>query len=134
VKASFRSYDELRAAVGREVAVSDWVPVTQEQIDGYAAVTGASSAPGLFLLSLWPRIGYSLLELPAAAMSVNYGLENARFFAAVRGGERVRARLAPAAVEDVAGGVQLHWRLTLEVEGRSEPACVAETISRRYAR
>jgi len=84
VKASFRSYDELRAAVGREVAVSDWVPVTQEQIDGFAAVTGAGGATGLFALSLWPRIAYGLLELPPAAMSVNYGLESARFFAAIR--------------------------------------------------
>jgi acyl dehydratase len=134
VKAAFRNYDELRAAVGREVAVSDWVPVTREQIDGYAAVTGAGSTPGLFLLSLWPKIGYALLELPPAAMSVNYGLVNARFFTAVHPGERVRARLTPAGVEDVPGGVQLNWRLTLEVEGHSEPACVAETISRRYAR
>jgi acyl dehydratase len=133
VKASFRSYDELRAAVGREVAVSDWVPVTQEQIDGFAVVTGAREAPGLFLLSLWPRIGYALLELPEAAMSVNYGLESARFFAPVRAGDRVRARVAPAAITDVPGGVQMNWRLTIEVEGRSEPACVAETISRRYA-
>jgi len=134
VKASFGSYDELRAAIGREVAVSDWVPVTQEQIDGFAAVTGAGAATGLFALSLWPQIGYGLLDLPPAAMSVNYGLESARFFAAIRPGERVRARVTPAAVEDVPGGVQLNWRLTLEVEGRSEPACVAQTISRRYAR
>jgi acyl dehydratase len=130
----FRSYDDLRAAVGSEVAVSDWIDVTQEQIDGFAAVTGAAAAPGLFLLSLWPRIGYGLLELPQAAFSVNYGLETARFSGSVRGGDRVRARLAPAAVADVAGGVQINWRLTLEVEGRSEPGCVAETISRRYAR
>jgi acyl dehydratase len=131
----FRSYDELRAALGREIAVSDWVQVTQEQVDGFAAATGAADAPGLFLLSLWPRIGYGLLELPQAAFSVNYGLESARFSgAAVRGGDRVRARLAPAAVAEVPGGVQIKWRLTLEVQGRSEPACVAETISRRYAR
>jgi acyl dehydratase len=134
VNASFATYDELRAAIGREVAVSDWVPVTQAQIDGFAAVTGAGHAPGLFLLSLWPRIGYGLLTLPEAALSVNYGLDKARFGGPVRAGQRVRARLAPAAVEDVPGGVQIHWRVTLEVEGVADPACIAETISRRYAR
>jgi len=134
VTASFASYDELRAAIGREVAVSDWVPVTQAQIDGFASVTGAGQAPGLFLLSLWPRIGYGLLTLPEAALSVNYGLDSARFGGAVRAGQRVRARLAPAAVEDVPGGVQIHWRVMLEIEGVADPACVAETISRRYAR
>jgi acyl dehydratase len=134
VNASFATYDELRAAIGREVAVSDWVPVTQAQIDGFAAVTGAGEAPGLFLLSLWPRIGYGLLTLPEAALSVNYGLDNARFLAPVRAGQRVRARLSPAAVEEVPGGVQINWRVVLEVEGREDPACIAETISRRYLR
>lgn len=132
--ASFRTYDELRAAIGREVAVSEWVTVAQEQIDGFAAVTGAREAPGLFLLSLWPRIGYALLELPRAALSVNYGLESARFLTPVRGGDRVRARLAPAAVTEVPSGMQIKWRVTLEVEGSPEPGCVAETISRRYER
>jgi acyl dehydratase len=134
VNASFATYDELRAAIGREVAVSDWVPVTQAQIDGFAAVTGAGDAPGLFLLSLWPRLGYGLLTLPEAALSVNYGLDSARFPAPVQAGQRVRARLAPAAVEEVPGGVQINWRVVLEVEGREEPACIAETISRRYLR
>src|SRR5436309_2543306 len=104
---SIAAYDELRGAIGREVALSDWVPVTQAQIDGFAAVTGAGEAPGLFLLSLWPRIGYGLLSLPEAAFSVNYGLESAHFFEPVRAGHRVRVRLAPSAVADVPGGVQI---------------------------
>jgi len=134
VSASFATYDELRAAIGREVAVSDWVEVTSAQIDGFAAVTGAGAAPGLFLLSLWPRIGYGLLALPEAAFSVNYGLETARFSEPVRAGDRVRVRLAPAAVADVPGAVQINWRVTFEVEGRDGPAVVAETVTRRYAR
>ena len=134
MKASFTSYQELRGAIGREVAASDWLPVTGEQIEAFAAVTGAGRAPGLFLLSLWPQLGYALLELPPAAFSVNYGLENARFGEPVRGGERVRARVAPTSVEEVQGGIQINWRVTLEVEGRAEPGCVAETITRRYAR
>jgi len=134
VKASFATYDELRAAIGREVAVSDWMEVTRAEIDGFAAVTGAGEAPGLFLLSLWPRIGYGLLALPEAAFSVNYGLENARFFEPVRAGHRVRARLSPTAVADVSGGVQINWRIALDIEGRDGPAVVAETVTRRYAR
>ena len=132
MNASFATYDELRGAIGREVAVGEWVPVTQAQIDGFAEVTGAGEAPGLFLLSLWPRLGYGLLSLPKAALSVNYGLDSARFFAPVRAGARVRARLSPAAVSEVPGGVQINWRVALEVEGRDGPACIAETISRRY--
>jgi acyl dehydratase len=132
VTASFATYDELRGAIGREVAVSDWVPVTQAQIDGFASVTGAVEVPGLFLLSLWPRLGYGLLTLPEAALSVNYGLDKARFLAPVRARQRVRARLSPSAVEKVPGGVQINWRVVLEVEGVAEPACIAETISRRY--
>ena len=132
MKASFATYDDLRAAIGREAAVGEWVPVTQAQIDGYAAVTGAGEGSGLFVLSLWPRLGYGLLALPVAALSVNYGLDRARFGDPVRGGQRVRARLTPMAVEEVPGGVHIKSRVVLEVEGREEPACIAETVSRRY--
>ncbi|MFO7931376.1 MAG: hypothetical protein R6U97_08205 [Desulfosalsimonas sp.] len=45
---------------------------------------------------------------------------------------RIRPRVTLLAAGAVAGGVQLIWRVTIEVEGSEKPACIAETLSRQY--
>lgn len=64
--------------------------------------------------------------------TVNYGLNRVRFAAAVPAGSRVRPRMTLLAVDAVTGGVQLTWRVIIEVEGSEKPACIAETLSRLY--
>ena len=152
-RVEIRDVQDLRGQIGREVAVSDWFTVTQERIDLFAEATedrqwihvdpkraaaespfGGPVAHGFLTLSLLPRLAGDTLSLPGAKLSVNYGLNRVRFPSPVRAGQRIRAHFAPAAVEDVAGGVQLTWTVTIEAEGNEKPACVAETVSRRYAR
>ena len=152
-RVEIRDVQDLRRQIGREVAVSDWFTVTQERIDLFAEATedrqwihvdpkraaaespfGGPVAHGFLTLSLLPRLAGEALSLPEAKLSVNYGLNRVRFPSPVRAGQRIRAHFAPAAVEDVPGGVQLTWTVTIEAEGNEKPACVAETVSRRYAR
>jgi acyl dehydratase len=152
-RVEFRDLEELRRQIGREVAVSDWLAVTQERIDLFAQATedrqwihidpvraaaespfGGTVAHGFLTLSLLPRLAADTLALPEAKLSVNYGLNRVRFPTPVRAGQRVRARFSPTAIEDVPGGVQLTWTVTIEAEGSDKPACVAETVSRRYTR
>jgi len=144
---------ELKEQIGREVAVSDWLTVTQERIDLFAEATedrqwihvdparaaaespfGGAIAHGYLTLSLLPRLAAETLVLPGAKLTVNYGLNRVRFPSPVRAGQRIRAHFTPAAVEDVPAGVQLTWSVTIEAEGNEKPACVAETVSRRYTR
>ena len=133
-----RDVQELRRQIGREVAVSEWLTLTQEQIDLFARATGDRQpielAQGLLTLSLLPRLAADTLVLPDAKLSVNYGLNRVRFPSPVRAGQRIRAHFSPAAVEDVPSGVQLTWSVTIETEGSEKAACVAETVSRRYTR
>ena len=142
--------DELRQRIGQEIAVSDWMPVTQERIDRFADATddhqwihvdeeraagspfGGTIAHGFLTLSLIPRLASETLTLPPARMSVNYGLNRVRFTAPVRAGKRVRARFELLALDDIPGGQQLTWKVTIELEGSARPACVAETVARRY--
>jgi acyl dehydratase len=137
-RVEIRDLEQLREQIGREVAVSDWVAVTQERIDLFGEATaspsGGPAAPGSLCLSLLPQLAADTLVLPEAKLVVNYGLNHVRFPAPVRAGQRIRGRFSPAAVEDVPGGVQLTWTVTIEAEGSDEPACVAEAVSRRYAR
>jgi acyl dehydratase len=65
-------------------------------------------------------------------MGVNYGLNKVRFPAPVPAGSRLRGRMTLLSVEDIAGGAQVTWQVTMEREGGDKPVCVAESVSRRY--
>jgi acyl dehydratase len=145
------SLDELKALVGTEVAVSDWFEVAQGRIDTFADATddhqwihvdparcatespfGAPVAHGFLTLSLLPVMLGNALRMSDVKMGLNYGLNKVRFPAPVPVGSRVRARLHLGSVEDIAGGAQLSWDVTVEREGSSKPVCVAEFLVRRY--
>jgi acyl dehydratase len=137
-KVEIRDLQELRRQIGREVAVSDWMNRQRIDLDPAQAAaeptSGRTVAHGLLTLSLLPRLAADTLVLPDAKLTVNYGLNRVRFPSPVRAGQRIRARFSPAVIEDVPSGVQVTWSVTIEAEGSEKPACVAETVSRRYTR
>jgi acyl dehydratase len=147
----FETNDELRALIGQEVALGDWVPVTQEQINLFAEATGdyqwihldkarasaespygTTIAHGFLTLALIPRLMADTLQLPPAKMSVSYGLNRVRFAAPVRCGMRLRPRIFLLGIEEVSGGLQFNWKIQIEVEDSEKPACIAEILSRQY--
>lgn len=151
MKKTFRSYSEVLAAVGQEIAVTDWIEVTQAQIDQFAQATGdhqwihtdpvraaqgpfgATIAHGFLTLSLLPRFMEQAFDVEGAKMGVNYGLNRVRFPSPVPAGSRLRARLSLAAAEAIEpDGVQMTWLVSVEREGGDKPACVAEALVRSY--
>jgi acyl dehydratase len=147
----FATLDALKAVVGQEVAVSDWVMVTQERVNLFADATndhqwihvdlercktespfGGPIAHGFLTLSLVSALFEQSVRMVDANMVVNYGLNKVRFPAPVPVGSRVRARLTLTKVDDIDGGAQLEWTVVVEREGGSKPVCVAELLLRRY--
>ena len=143
--------------IGCEVHVGEWLAIKQGRIDAFAEATGdlqwihtdparaASESPyqatiahGFLTLSLLPFLtesnaaGMFERNYPGMKLRVNYGLEKVRFPAPVITGARVRARTVVTGVEEVAGGVQIAYRITVEIEGNAKPACVAEQLFRLY--
>ena len=150
-KITLHTLEELKQWVGKEVAVSDWLQVTQDRIDRFADATGdhqwihvdparaarespfgSTIAHGYLTLSLLPHMMMETLDVQGGRMSINYGLNRVRFAAPVRAGDRIRARFTLASMEDFSGGMQLTWHALVEIEGQHKPACVAEMIVRRY--
>ncbi|MCL4183262.1 MAG: MaoC family dehydratase [Burkholderiaceae bacterium] len=148
----FESLAELPPLVGQEIAVSDWVKVTQQRIDQFAEATGdhqwihvdpqrAASGPfgttiahGYLTLSMLPLFAQSALEFRGVRMAVNYGLNRVRFMSPVPVDSELRARFKLVSVEDIAGnGMQVTTEVTVERKGGDRPVCVAEAIARRYA-
>jgi acyl dehydratase len=148
---TFESLSELPALVGHEVAVSDWITVTQEQVNLFAQATGdhqwihvdverAKQGPfggpiahGFLTLSLIPKFFESAIEIRNTRMGVNYGLNRVRFTSPVPVGSRLRGRMKLLACEPIDnGGMQMTWDVTVEREGAAKPVCVAESLVRRY--
>lgn len=148
---TFQTLSELAACVGQEVAVSDWLTITQEQVNLFAEATGdhqwihvdperARAGPfggpiahGFLTLSLLPKFFELSLEIVQSRMGVNYGLNRVRFTAPVPVGSRLRARLKLLACEPIDNeGQQMTWEVTVEREGATRPVCVAESLVRRY--
>lgn len=148
---TLQKFSELAQLVGQEVAVSDWITITQEQVNLFAEATGdhqwihvdverakagpfgAPIAHGFLTLSLLPKFFESALEIRESGMGVNYGLNKVRFTSPVPVGSRLRARMTLLANEPIDnGGVQMTWQVTVEREGMPKPVCVAESLTRRY--
>ncbi|MES2150460.1 MAG: MaoC family dehydratase [Pseudomonadota bacterium] len=145
------SLAELKTLIGSEVAVSDWVDISQQRVNTFADATGdhqwihvdvercrrespfgAPVAHGYLTLSLLPAMLENALLMVDVKMGLNYGLNKLRFPAPVPVGSRLRARLTLEAVEDIAGGAQMQWGVLIECDGSAKPACVAEVLLRRY--
>lgn len=146
----FEHLADLQQHIGQSLGSSDWESVDQARIDLFAQVTGdhqwihtdaqraaagpygATVAHGFLTLSLLPRMLQTGFEIADVGMGINYGLNRVRFPAPVRAGSRLRGHFRLLAFEAIAGGAQLTVEVSVEVEGSDKPACVAESVTRRY--
>ena len=136
--------------VGVELGPTDWLEVSQERIDAFAAATddpqwihtdpvraadgpfGTTIAHGFLTLSLCVPMLDELLP-PAGGMVVNYGVDRVRFPAAVPSGGRIRGRFRVASVEDAAQGQRAVIEATVECDGVAKPVCVAQLVVLRVS-
>ena len=140
----------LKEYLGQHLGYSDWITITQEQVNAFADATGdhqwihvdverakagpfkAPIAHGYLTLSLGPGLSPQIYTVSGVAMGVNYGANKVRFPAPVPVGSKVRLGAKLLGVEDVSGGVQVTMEFVFEVEGASKPSCVAECVFRYY--
>lgn len=139
--------------VGTELGVSDWQLVDQKRIDAFAEATedfqfihidperarretpfGGTIAHGFLSLSLLSKMAYAAMPaLNGAAMSINYGFEKVRFLAPVRAGRRVRARFVLSeATMRAPNELLARTATTLEIEGETKPALVADWLGLHF--
>jgi acyl dehydratase len=147
----FLTVEELEAEVGKEVAVSEWMVLSQERVNQFAEATddpqwihvdperakrespfGGTIAHGFLTLSLLPKFFEQCIDQPQGKMSINYGLNKVRFPTPMLVGGRMRGRFTLMALEKINGGIQTTWQVTMECEGSDKPVCVAESVLRKY--
>ena len=137
---------DLLDLVGQSLGTTDWIKVTQQQVDLFADATGdrqwihtdaerAAKGPfkgtiahGYLTLSLTPAVIAQVLEIRELTAALNYGLNKVRFPAPVRVGSQVRAAVTVASAQQKTSGVESVFKLTYEIDGQARPACVADVI------
>jgi acyl dehydratase len=141
----------LDADIGRELAVSDWIEITQSRIDQFAMATedrqwihvdaaraarespyGAPIAHGFLTLSLVPVMLGGAIGVRGVRMAINYGLNRVRFVSPVPVGARIRGRFTALAVSERTDSIDVTWSVTVERDGGDKPCCVAEWIARYH--
>jgi acyl dehydratase len=142
---------DLKDHVGQELAASDWLTITQQQINLFADATddhqwihtdperAARESPskgtiahGFLSLSLIAPLFASALSIGTTKVSINYGLNRVRFTAPVLSGDRIRARFTLREFVELDPGAQITWNVLIEREGGDKPALVAEWLMRCY--
>jgi acyl dehydratase len=145
--------ESLKDLIGREIAVTEWFPITQERIQQFANVTedrqwihvdrkraqrespyGTTVAHGFLTLSLLSSfMGQAIQIRSGVRMSINYGLNRVRFPSPVRAESKIRVRFTLQSLKDVPDALEAVFDLKVEAEGSDKPCCVAEWVVRYYA-
>jgi acyl dehydratase len=143
------SLADVRALIGTETGLSDWIVVDQEMIDKFANATddhqfihvdpvraaqspfGGTIAHGFLTLSLLSTMNYNCLpKVREQTMGINYGFDNVRFVAPVKSGARIRGHfiLSDARFRG-AGMLMTTYEISVEIENERKPALTAKWIT-----
>ena len=141
----------VKALAGKPLGTSEWKTMRYEDIKAFADATGdqqwihvdrercakespfgAPIAHGYLSLARIGGLFFEVLEFDGMKHILNYGLNKVRFISPVPVGSRLRGHYKLLAYEPIAGGAQLTMEVSVELEGSAKPACVAESVSRRF--
>jgi len=144
------AYESIRALLehlGATLGPTGWQLVDQRRITAFAEVTGdrqwihvdeerartespygSTVAHGAFTLALCAAFLTELLDIEGVRLVVNGGLNKVRFRAPVPAGARVRGTATLVEARELAGGARIVVRVTVEIEGESRPACIADQV------
>jgi len=140
-KTIINSYEEFKLLLGKEIGVSDYIKITQEQINKFADATldyqwihteperavkespfKSTIAHGYLTVSMLTYLWYSIVDVRNVKMIVNYGIENLRFKQPVLVNDRIRARVWLNDIRDLRGVTKIQVKIVVEIEGRKKPA------------
>lgn len=143
----YTSLDDLASDVGAEIGVSNWLTMTQDRINQFAAATGdhqwihtdparaaegpfgSTIAHGFLTLSLIPALAQQIYRVDGVSLAVNYGMDKVRFPQPVPVTSSLRARAQLIDSRQVTLGTLVTVRFSLELEGSARPVCVADALT-----
>lgn len=140
-KRVINNYEEFEALLGKEIGTSDYIQITQDQINEFADATldhqwihtdperAASESPfkstiahGYLTVSLLTHLWYSIVEVNNVKMIVNYGIEKLRFQQPVLVNDRIRAVVYLEDIRNLRGIAKVQVKIIVDIEGQKKPA------------
>jgi acyl dehydratase len=142
-----KNYAEFEAYLGKELGISDWHIITQEQVNLFADATidhqwihtdperaknespfGGTIAHGYLTVSLLPYFWHQIADVQNLKMEINYGIESMKFSQPVLVNASVRLIARLAAIVNLRGITKASIGVTMEIEGEKKPAYVGEVV------
>ena len=142
-----KNHAEFEAYLGRELGVSEWHTIGQQQINQFANATldhqwihtdperaktegpfGATIAHGYLTLSLLPFLWEQIADIQNLKMKINYGIENLRFAQAVLVNSQVRLKAKLSAIVNLRGVTKATIGVELEIDGQRKPAYSGDVV------
>ena len=147
------TYSSLKCKLGKETFLGEWYQIDQNCINQFAQATGdnqwihtdaerakihsplkSTIAHGFLTLALIPTLTETIdpkkTPYPEAKMVMMYGLNHVRYLYPIKTGSRVRARVHLVGLTPIKHSIEVVNKVSIEVENRSRPACIAETVLR----
>ena len=140
-------YEDLEKLTGKELGTSDWLQITQEQINMFADATldhqwipvdtekaktaspfKSTIAHGYLTISLLPYLWDQIVEVTNLKMQVNYGIESFRFGQAVKVNSKVRLHAVVKYCKNLRGNVKTIITVKMEIEGERKPAYEGDVV------
>ena len=139
------AYQDLESMIGQELPPSEWMLVDQERVNQFADVTGdhqwihvdveraqqmlgGTIIHGYLVMSLLPILTEQTMNVTGVASALNYGADKLRFISIAPVGSRLRLKQKCLDVTPKAGGKLVKLEATMEIENKSKPSMVAETL------
>ncbi len=140
-KRIINSYQEFEALLGEEIGVSDYITITQEQINKFADATldfqwihtdperavlespfKSTIAHGYLTVSMLTYLWFNVVDVRNVKMIVNYGIENLRFQQPVLVNDKIRATVSLNEIKNLRGIAKIQVKIVVDIEGQKKPA------------
>ncbi len=140
-KTIINNYKEFESYLGKEIGVSEYIQITQDQIDKFADATldyqwihtdpkrAAKESPfkntiahGYLTVSMLTYLWYSIVDVRNVKMIVNYGIEKLRFQQPVVVNDKIRARVSLNDIRNLRGIAKIQVKIIVDIEGQKKPA------------
>jgi acyl dehydratase len=140
-KTIINNYKEFEEFLGKEIGVSEYVEITQEQIDKFADATldyqwihtdpkrASSESPfkstiahGYLTVSMLTYLWHSIVDVRNVKMIVNYGIEKLRFQQPVVVNDKIRARVSLNDIRNLRRIAKIQVKIVVEIEDQKKPA------------
>ena len=150
-KTELKNLSELSNHIGKEIGISEWFEITQEDINQFAKLTHDEQwihidiekakkhspykktvAHGFYILSLSTKFLYETFNIKSVKMGVNYGLDKVRFMSPTFSGGFIRGLVSLQDVELSDASAKYKMCITFELKGQEKPVCVAEFLAMSY--